>query len=301
MEIIVKTRRAASKEMYNKKNNTMMKTNFIIFLSLLGFVFVSCEKHDFFDENAITGNVGPQAYWEVGSATVSSGSAMPFEVQYYSTVEDIDHSEVWYNIVETQDKSVSCPWVTSFTYSVNSVKSEEKRISQKIREYPHSLAVWSDSLHAYTFKADFPVSNTLTSFSWTKPEVFDYDKMETYFGAGFMEQFKDSLYNLMTFADFKNMMLGMSLLEDFKQYTDSTYDANSDDYVYHFPKDANGNTPVPAEINNLYNSITFDRLIEGAPGYNVEFKRSYSMDAILRVYDKRGIYGTTVTKPIDIN
>jgi hypothetical protein len=279
-----------------------MKTIKYIFVSLLAVVFLpACEKHDFFDENVITGNVGPQAYWEIESSTVSAGSNMLFDVQYYSAVAEIDHSEVWYNIVETQEKAVSCPWVTTFTYAINSVKSEEKRISSKIQEYPHALAAWSDSLHAYTFKAGFPVSGTLSPFSWSKPEVFESDKMETYFGAGFMEQFKDSLHNLMKFADYKNMLLGLSLVDNFKQYTDSTFDSNSDSYVYHFPKDAAGNTPVPAEINTLYNGISFDRLIEGASGYNVEFKRTYSMEAILRVYDKRGVFGTTVAKKIDIN
>jgi hypothetical protein len=126
---------------------------------------------------------------------------------------------------------------------------------------------------------------------------------ELYFGQGFMEHFKDSLRTKMKFADYKNMMLGMGLLDNFKQYTDSTEDKNAGEgvYVYHFPKDANGNTPVPAEIANLYNNITFDRLIEGASNYNVEFKRTYSMNAILRVYDKRNVYGTTVSKKIDIN
>jgi hypothetical protein len=272
----------------------------MVCLMLLGMA--SCaEKHDFFDETVITGKIGPQSYWEVGSSAVSAGSAMPFDVQYYSAAADIDHSEVWYNIIETQEKSVSCPWVSSFTYTVGSIKSEEKRISQKISEYPHSLAVWSDSLHAYTFKAQFPVSSTLSPFSWSKPEVFDYDKMETYFGQGFMEHFKDSLQNLMKFADYKNMMLGMGLVDDFTQYTDSTYDTNSDSYVYHFPKDGSGNTPVPAHIGNLFGNITFDRLIEGASGYNVEFKRNYFINAILRVYDKQGVYGTTVSKKIDIN
>lgn len=279
-----------------------MKKFVYITVCLLLLEMVSCvEKHDFFDENAITGNIGPQAYWEVESSTVSAGSAMPFEVQYYTTAENIDHSEVWYNIIEMQEKTVSCPWVTTFTYSVGSTKSEEKRISQKIQEYPHSLAIWSDSLHAYTFKAEFPVSGTLSPFSWSKPEVFDYDNMETYFGKGFMEQFKDSLHTLMKFADYKNMMLGMGLMEDFKQHTDSTLDVNSYQWVYHFPKDADGNTPVPAEIDNLYNNIPFDRLIEGASGYNVTFKRSCSINAVLRVYDKHNIYGTTVSKEININ
>jgi hypothetical protein len=278
-----------------------MKTKFI-FLVLLAFVVASCEKHDFFDEEAIVGEVGPQAYWEVESSTASAGSNLPFEVQYYTTAEDIDHSEVWYNIIERQEKSVSCPWVTTFAYSINSDRLEEKRISQKIQEYPHALAVWSDSLHAYTFKAEFPISSTLSTFKW-QPEVFDYDAMDTYFGTGFMEQFKDSLQGLMKFADYKNMMLGMGLLEDFKQYTDSTPDLNAGEgmYIYHFPKDAGGNTPVPDEINNLYSGITFDRLIEGASGYNVMYSRTYSISAILRVYDKRGVYGLTVSKEIQIN
>jgi hypothetical protein len=278
-----------------------MKNLIYIAIGLLALGMTACEKHDFFDDKLITGNIGPQAYWEVGSAIISAGSSMPFEVQYYTTTADIDHSEVWYNIIETQEKSVSCPWVTSFTYAINSIRSEEKRIAQKIHEYPHSLAVWSDSLHAYTFKAEFPISNTLSQFSWSKPDVFEPDKMETYFGAGFMQYFTDSLRTLMKFADYKNMMLGMGLLEDFKQYTDSTFDANSDSYIYHFPKDANGNTPVPADIDNLYGNIPFDRLIEGATGYNVEFKRNYSIEAQLRIYDKKGVYCATESKGININ
>jgi len=280
-----------------------MKITRYIFLSLLVAAILSaCAKHDFFDETVITGNVGPQAYWEIGSATVSAGADMPFVAQYYSTVADIDRSEVWYDVIETVDKTVSCPWVVSTTYSISSVQSAEKRISQKIQEYPHSLAVWSDSLHAYVLTDKFPVSGTLSTLSWVNPAVFDSVKMETYFGTGYMQQFKDSLRdNVMKYADYKNMMLGLGLLSNFSQYTDSTFDANSNGWVYHFPEDANGNTPVPADVRDLYESIPFDRLIGGASGYNVSYKRSYSMNAILRVYDKRGVYGTTVSKAIDIN
>jgi len=280
-----------------------MKTIKFVFLPLLALALLSaCAKHDLFGDNVITGNVGPQAYWDVGSATVSAGSDMPFVAQYYSTVSTIDHSEVWYNIIETVDKTVSCPWVISSTYSISSVTSEEKRISQKIQEYPQSLAVWSDSLHAYVLTDQFPVSNTLVSLSWVNPDVFDSTKMVTYFGSDFMQQFKDSLRdNVMQFDDYKNMMLGLGLLDNFTQYTDSTFDANSNSWIYHFPADANGNAPVPVDIRNLYESIPFDQLIQGASNYNVSYKRSYSMNAILRVYDIRGVYGTTVSKAIDIN
>lgn len=270
-------------------------------LGLMLMLLSSCEKHDFIDDVTLTGNIGPQAYWEVSSSTVSAGTEMPFEIQYYTTTDEVlDRSEVWYKITEIQEKSVSCTWVTTFSYSVNSIIAEQRRIEQKIQTYPHSLAVWSDSLHAYTFKASFPVSGTLRPFAWVKPEQFDSARMETYFGTGFMQQFKDSLYQLMKFADFKNMMLGLSLIDNFKQYTDSTFDTNSNSYVYHFPK-TNGQTPVPAAITNLYNSIPFDRLIESPAGYNVEYKRTYFLEARMRVYDKREVYGMTVLKKIDIN
>lgn len=283
------------------KNFTPVKIWTSILCCMLLITLSSCEKHDFLDENAITGNVGPQAYWEVGSTTVSASSNVPFIAQYYSTVADINHSEVWYSITEIQEKSVSCSWVTTFNYSINSIKTEHKRISQKINEYPHTLSVWSDSLHAYTFTADFPVSGTLKPFAWVKPDVFDSTKMVTYFGQDFMQHFKDSLYNLMKFADFKNMMLGLSLMENFKQFTDSSFDINSNSYIYHFPKDTQGNTPVPDAIREIYDDIKFKQLISGASGYNVEYKRNYYIEAILRVYDSNNIYGTTVLKRIDIN
>ncbi len=282
--------------------NTLNKIKSYVIYGLLLAVFFSCAKHDFLDENLITGNIGPQAYWEANSSTVRAGGNMNFKIQYFTTSGvDFSHSEVWYNLNEVVEKSVSCPWVNSFTYAVNSTTSNEKRISQKIETYPHSLAVWSDSLRAYQFNASFTVSGTLSPFTWIKPEVFDSTKMRTYFGNEFMQQFKDSLYGLMKFQDFRSMILGMSLLETFKEYTDSTFDANSNGYVYHFPKNQNGETPVPLEIKNLYDNIGFDKLIESPGAYNVEYKRTYNIDANMRVYDKRDIYGTTVLKKIEIN
>lgn len=276
--------------------------------SLMFIALSSCEKHDFIDENVITGKIGPQAYWEVGSSTVSAGTNAPFKMQYYSTNSEIDHAEVWYNITEKLEKSVSCSWVTTFTYSYSSTTSEEKRISQIIKEYPHSMAVWSDSLHAYTIDSEFPVSGTLSTYSWVKPEEFkgaDSLKMDAYFGEGYMQHFKDSLYSLMKYADFKKMLLGLSVEfgegDSFKNYTDSTFDNNSNAFVYHFPNDSLNQLPPPDKIKQLYDQLTFAQLIQGASGYNVEYKRSYSLKAIMRVYDVDGTYGTTVAKEIDIN
>ena len=289
-----------------------MKIIKFIFLSLLAASLLSaCAKNDFFDDNTITGKIGPMAIWDVESSTAKAGSNMGFSAQYYSTVANIDRSEVWYNIIETEEKQVSCSWIVSRTFSIGSLIALEKRISQKIKDYPHSMAVWSELKRAYELTDEFRVDNTLTPFSWVKPDVFEYDKMETYFETGYMESFKDSVQTIMKWADYKNMLLGLELLEDFKQYTDSTLDMNAGDsinrvWIYHFPKDKNDPTPpdkipVPDQINDLFEGITFDQLIQSASGYNVEYKRYYSIQAILRVYDEYGVYAKTESKNIDIN
>jgi len=291
-----------------------MKTINFIFLSLLAVALLSaCARHDFIDDISITGAIGPQAYWSVESSMVSAGSDMSFAVQYYTTNKEvsIDKSEVWYNITETIEKKVSCPWVTTDNaFSISSNETEEKRVSQKIKEYSHSLAVWTDSIHAYTFEDKFPVSNTLSTFPWPAgPNEFDSTKMKAYFGENYMEFFKDSLKIRMKHADYKKMMTEMPIvgnpekpfLVDFKQYTDSVFNVNTDKWEYVFHKDANGIRSVPVEISAKFDSIPFDRLIKGASGYEVEYKRTYSMKAVLRVYDTRGVYGTTETKEISIN
>lgn len=101
------------------------------------------------------------------------------------------------------------------------------------------------------------------------------------------------------------MYIGMGKLEDFKQYTDSTEDKNQGEgvYVYHFPKNAQGEEVVPYAIDSIWETIGFAELIDNTANgyYDVEYKRSYALNALMRVYDVRGIYGRTVSKHIDIN
>lgn len=285
-----------------------MKKIGILLLTMVVLGLVSCDKHDFIDDLTITGDVGPQAYWEVASVLMAAGSEMDFDAQYYTSLKNvtIDRSEVWYNLTEKLEKTVSCPWVSTFAFTVASTTADEKRVAQKIVEFQHDeVAQWSDSLHAYFFSASFPVSSTLASFSWSNPVEFDSTKMDTYFGEGFMQHFKDSLYNLMKFEDFRKMYLGLGLREDFKEFTDSTFDVNSNAYKYHFPWNADSTaTPIPAKVQELYtDSIGFAQLIENTAenNYAVSYKRSYQIRALLRVYDDRGVYGTTVAKEIEIN
>lgn len=298
MEIIIK---------FNIRMFTMKIRN-IAMLVLAIACLAACDKHDIFDELTITGNVGPQAYWEIAGDVVSAGKDMKFAAQYYTSLENvaIDRSEVWYDLNEKLEKTVSCPWVTTFTYTYTSTVAKQKRISQMISEYAHAdVAQWSDSLHAYYFEGTFPVSATLKPFKWSYPQTFDETAVNTYFGDGFMQNFKDSLYSLMQFEDFRKMYLGLGLREDFKEFTDSTFDVNSNAYKYHFPWNADSTaTPIPADVERLYrDSIGFEQLVLNTTenNYAIDYKRSYNIRAILRVYDDREVYGTTEMKTIEIN
>ena len=178
-----------------------MKTMKTIFKALaLGLLLVtaaSCEMHDPFDENTITGAKGPETYWTVESSMVKAGGSVEFTAQYYSTVapDYIDHTEVWYSLYEKEDKVVTASLIKAFTYSEASSTTIQKRVLQTIQSYAHSQDLWSDSLHAYVLEDKFPVSNTLSPSSWTNPTSLDgFDKnLHTYFGEDFAKNFKEGL------------------------------------------------------------------------------------------------------------
>lgn len=296
-------------EVINNEENTkkdMKKIFQIMAMAILIVAFAACAKHDFFDENTITGAVGPEAYWEIESSAVKAGGEMGFTAQYYSAVEKIDHSEAWYSISETLDKTVNCSWLT---YSEISSVTTQKRVLQYIAEYPHLEEYYNDSLHAYTFHGTFPVSGTLSPLTWVQPTEFDSAKMITYFGSDYMQNFKDAVKEKMTYAVYAAQYPKLGFMTDFSLYTDSSYNWNvsSDSTVakyYHFPLDEAGNVQqwVIDSMNYYWEKVPFDALIKNAEGkYDVTYKRNYSLDAVLRVFDVKGTYSQTVSKPIVIN
>jgi hypothetical protein len=233
-----------------------MKTIFkTLALGLRITAFASCEMHDPFDENTITGAVGPEAYWTIESSMVKAGESMNFEGQYYSTEAKIDHSEVWYELFEKEDKMVTASLIKAFTYSVTSNITAQKRVLQTIQSYAHSEDMWSDSLRAYVIKDNFPISNTLFPISWVQPKDLEgFDKnLKAYFGENFAKNFKDSLTrtkmnvdNKRHYAAYMNVLQGLSHLTDtiltpngdrmpyIKWMIDSTYNANTATWVKDF-------------------------------------------------------------------
>lgn len=173
-----------------------MKTIFkTIALGLLLLTVASCEKHDLFDENTVTGAVGPEAYWTIESSMMKAGESMGFTGQYYSTVAELDHSEVWYDLFEKEDKIVTAAAIKSFTYSFTQSTTTQKRILQTIQSYEHSQDLWNDSLRAYVLEGKFPVSNTLAPIVWANPKDLNgFDKnLNAYFGETFAKDFKEGL------------------------------------------------------------------------------------------------------------
>lgn len=278
----------------------------IMALAVCALGVMGCEKHDFFDEDCITGKVGPEAYWEVASAAVAAGGEMGFTAQYYSSSKQIDHSEVWYSLDETVSQTVTCPWVSTFTYSQTAQTTAHKRVAQMIQKYGHEESYWSDSLHAYTFESTFPVSGTLSPVKWAQPAEFDSAKFELYFGKDFMQQFKDGIYPKMQYADYKKMLIGLGYMDDFKQFTDSALDPNAGEnvYTYFFPKDAEGNVlqRVKDSMDYYWEQITFEQLIDNSANsyYDLEYNKTYQIKAELRVFDEEGVYSKTVQKDISI-
>ena len=248
-----------------------MKTIFkTLALGLLLITIASCEKHDLFDENTITGAVGPETYWTIESSMVKAGESMGFTGQYYSTVAKIDHSEVWYELFEEEYKLVTASLIKAFTYSVTGNTTNQKRMLQTIQKYEHSEDLWNDSLRAYVLTDRFPVSNTLAPISWVQPKDLDgFDKnLHAYFGESFAAEFKAGVTAKMNptadernYAAYMNVLQGLSLLTDtittpngdqmpYVQWmTDSTFNANTNTWNKFFKKN-----------DTIWSKVNFDTI-----------------------------------------
>lgn len=253
------------------KNN--MKTIFkTLALGLLLMTVASCEKHDPFDENTITGAVGPETKWDIASSMIKAGESMEFTGQYYSTVADnyIDHSEVWYELFEKEDKLVSAALIKAFSYSYTSNTTAQKRMLQTIQSYPHSEDLWNDTLHAYVLADKFPISYTLSPVSWAQPkDTNGFTKnLHAYFGENFATEFKQGLTAKMNpsaeerhYGAYMNVINGLGLLTDTiltpngdrMRYVDwmidSTFNANTNEWQRFFK-----------QIDTIWSKENFDTL-----------------------------------------
>ena len=271
-----------------------MKTIFkTLALGLLLMTVASCEKHDPFDENTITGAVGPETYWTIESSMVKAGESMGFVGQYYSIVAKIDHSEVWYELFEKEDKLVTASLIKAFTYSYTSSTTAQKRMLQTIASCPHSEELWSDSLRAYILDDRFPISNTLSPITWAQPKDLEgFDKnLHAYFGETFADDFKAGLTAKMNptederhYNAYMQVLGGLSLLNDtiltpngdrmpYQQWiTDSTFNANTASWNKGFK-----------QYDTIWSKVNFDTL-------------GFEWDTVIKQVGRPPKPDTTITK-----
>lgn len=178
---------------------------------------MACEKHDVFDDRLVyIGEFAPQLFWNVPSTVVSAGDSVAFTAQYYTTGKSpLSHLQVWYNVREKEEKSVTIPWISSTTtLNVSSNAVIERRISQAIEEYKHNEA-WKvefdtssmgDTTYfkpVYKFAASFPTSNTLGKVILAGEEC-DSANVIKYFGDDFMETTKQNVLAYLRSASSRN-------------------------------------------------------------------------------------------------
>ena len=284
-----------------------------------GILFSACTKHDFLDDILIIGEIAPQSFWTPAGITVRAGTSMDFNIMYYTTVEGvtIDRLEVWYNLVELETKQVATRWIPIARFpGISRTIPTEMRISQYITSFQHSDDFLDPELRAFSFDGAFPGSPTLRPVTWIPETPIEIeDRMEFFFGDGFMAAFREDMREVMVWEDYRRMILGLGILEEaeFEQFTTFSFIIPQDGDVpgnrrYHFPDDVLEwpgaivvQTNPPAEIVEIFNNITFPQLVQDDNGFNVLFRRSFQINALMRVYDCRGVFGQTNLEQIDIN
>ena len=331
---------------------TIMKN--IIKLSVMALTLCSlaaCERHDVFDDKLVyIGEVAPQLFWNVPSTVVAAGDSVAFTAQYYTTGNSpLSHLQVWYNVREKEEKSVTIPWLTSTTsLNVSSNAMIERRIAQAIEEFRHNEA-WKVEMDTdsrgdttyfkpvYKFSAAFPTSPTLSKVILAGEEC-DSVNVIKYFGDDFMETLKQNvisylrnsssrntyrdIYNLVYYkedinpethdtipseADNKGMRSSRANYALYNRWlvtaaaaqalNDSTFfDKNSDTWFTDFR-----GHQIPDSLMALVESLDFRELTTYAGEQNVNYNRSYELDAQLKCFDQAGNAGLSLVYTISLN
>lgn len=274
---------------------TMKYINKILMLLIVSCIFGACTIHDQIDEIARIGKVAPTVYWELGSTEIIAGADAGFTLQYYPMDnKSINFVELWYDIQSTTSMSLTAAAIT-YTVGTDTVVSE--RMFQRIASYPHSQDLWNDTQRAYVLTSNFPTSYTLSPVKWSNVKVFDYEKFNSLFPAGYLETFRDSLYTKLGVIEMRKILTVDSPRipeNEFLNYVDSTYNENAGAYDYFFKENSK------AFIKETFYKIQPDSLLynssEGT--FNVVYTKKYTLNAAMRVTDSEGIVGQSELKEI---
>lgn len=178
-----------------------MKTQYKLTLLAFGaFLLSSCDRHDIINDIAPVGQEVPSAYWQLNSTVCKAGESFGFQGKYNTNTAaglTPDHSEVWYQIVRTEEANVtSTLGGTSLGYSHKATATDTVRTYQSMAVFPHSAAVWDG--HEYILDGTVPVSRTLSPVKWADITTWDQENFDAYYPEGFAEGFLTTVLSYLT-------------------------------------------------------------------------------------------------------
>lgn len=157
-----------------------------------------CANHDLIPDISEVGQAVPTVYWEVGSTVCKAGESFTFQGKYTNEPGRTPlRSEVWYQIIRTDNAAVSAKLAgtsLSYTQTVNAV--DTMRSFQCHASYPHQESYWDG--HQNIFNGVVPVSRTLAPTAWVDPADWDQERFDTYYPAGFTQEFLTKVYDYLT-------------------------------------------------------------------------------------------------------
>ena len=188
-------------------------------LAIVAWSMNSCVTHDPFADRMELGQIVPTVDWEQGSTDIKAGSYATFKAKYYTSPDnEIDHSEVWVKTKRSESAAATSKLTTSLSYTKTVTTADTVRVNECIATYPHSKAEWDG--HEYVLTDSFPTSRTLIPVNWpSKPEVWDQEQFDSYYPAGFADEFCAYLVNALTrdsayYNDLRNVYINYDFTQE---------------------------------------------------------------------------------------
>lgn len=177
-----------------------MKNLYKFFLIALaaGSLMTSCKTDDTLGDKMVLGQAVPTAYWEVGSTVCKAGESFTFQGKYsVEPGKNVAYSQVWYNIVRDDAAAVTVKLAgSSLGYTKSVAETNEVRAYQPIATFDHSEAEWDG--HEFILTGSINVSRTLAPVNWVDATTWDQERFDTYYPAGFAEEFCDEVVKYLT-------------------------------------------------------------------------------------------------------
>lgn len=176
-----------------------MKLQYKIGMLAVGaLALCSCDRHDIINDIAPVGQEVPACYWQLNSTVCKAGESFGFQGKYsVNPAATPDRSEVWYQIVRTEEASVTSKLGgSSLAYTHKSSKVDTIRSYQSVAVFPHSAA--QQNGQEFVINGTVPVSRTLAPVKWADISQWDQANFDTYYPEGFAEGFLSTVIGYLT-------------------------------------------------------------------------------------------------------